>query len=243
MAHVVKPPALLPPEGPTPSVFLAGSIEMGAAEDWQAQSPMPADAAFDQLMARLRAGDPDAAAAVFDRFAKRLIGLARSRLDGRLRRKVDPDDVVQSIYKSFFLHHAQGRVNPDNWESPWSLQTIFTMPRCGRWKGHFLARIRDVNAEVTPAPVTRRRPGTLWQTTRRRRGWPCLPKRSKAFCAGRKCAGPGHRVAELAEHQGGGRQRRAGPAATVRFSGADAGEEATQANARGGCQNARIFGH
>ncbi len=37
MARVVKPPAPLPPEGPTPSVFLAGSIEMGAAEDWQAQ--------------------------------------------------------------------------------------------------------------------------------------------------------------------------------------------------------------
>src|SRR5439155_25959035 len=30
-----KPPAPLPPAGATPSVFLAGSIEMGAAEDWQ----------------------------------------------------------------------------------------------------------------------------------------------------------------------------------------------------------------
>ena len=37
MAHVVKPPAPLSLDGRTPSVFLAGSIEMGAAEDWQAQ--------------------------------------------------------------------------------------------------------------------------------------------------------------------------------------------------------------
>lgn len=37
MARVFKPPALLPLDGPMPSVFLAGSIEMGSAEDWQAQ--------------------------------------------------------------------------------------------------------------------------------------------------------------------------------------------------------------
>ena len=36
MARVVKPPAPLPPDGDAPGVFLAGSIEMGAAEDWQA---------------------------------------------------------------------------------------------------------------------------------------------------------------------------------------------------------------
>jgi hypothetical protein len=37
MARVLKPPAPLPPGGGTPSVFLAGSIEMGQAEDWQTQ--------------------------------------------------------------------------------------------------------------------------------------------------------------------------------------------------------------
>lgn len=37
MAQIVKPPAPLPPEGPPSSVFLAGSIEMGSAEDWQTQ--------------------------------------------------------------------------------------------------------------------------------------------------------------------------------------------------------------
>src|SRR5262245_28107910 len=36
MASILKPPAPLPSENRGPSVFLAGSIEMGAAEDWQA---------------------------------------------------------------------------------------------------------------------------------------------------------------------------------------------------------------
>ncbi|HWG46611.1 MAG TPA: nucleoside 2-deoxyribosyltransferase domain-containing protein [Gemmataceae bacterium] len=37
MARVVKPPAPLPLDEQTPKVFLAGSIEMGLAEDWQTQ--------------------------------------------------------------------------------------------------------------------------------------------------------------------------------------------------------------
>jgi hypothetical protein len=37
MARVLKPPAPILLDGSTPSVFLAGSIEMGAAEDWQAR--------------------------------------------------------------------------------------------------------------------------------------------------------------------------------------------------------------
>ena len=37
MARVLKPPAPLPLKDPTPSVFLAGSIDMGAAENWQVQ--------------------------------------------------------------------------------------------------------------------------------------------------------------------------------------------------------------
>jgi hypothetical protein len=37
MARVIKPPAPLLFDGSRPSVFLAGSIEMGLAENWQAQ--------------------------------------------------------------------------------------------------------------------------------------------------------------------------------------------------------------
>ncbi len=36
MARVIKPPTPLPAGGYLPEVFLAGSIEMGAAEQWQA---------------------------------------------------------------------------------------------------------------------------------------------------------------------------------------------------------------
>ena len=48
------------------------------------------------VLARLRAGDEQAAAEVFGRFAHRLVGLARQRLPDSLRGKEDPEDAVQS---------------------------------------------------------------------------------------------------------------------------------------------------
>jgi RNA polymerase sigma-70 factor (ECF subfamily) len=108
---------------------------------------MTEDRSFAAVMHRLRAGD-EAAAEVFHRFAGRLIALARTHLDGRLRQKVDPEDVLQSVYKSFFLRHAQGQLNPHDWDSLWSLLTVITVRKCGRWRERFQAGRRDVHAEV-----------------------------------------------------------------------------------------------
>src|SRR5437879_3375640 len=55
-----------------------------------------------ELMARWRQGDQEAAEELFRRYAERLLALARSRLSARLARHVDPEDVVQSAFRSFF---------------------------------------------------------------------------------------------------------------------------------------------
>ena len=70
---------------------------------------MPQSESFDDVMGRLRAGDQSAAATeIFQRFARRLIGLARTRLDDRVRSKVDAEDVLQSVFRSFFVRQAVG---------------------------------------------------------------------------------------------------------------------------------------
>jgi RNA polymerase sigma-70 factor (ECF subfamily) len=111
---------------------------------------MPADGSFEDVIARLRAGDSAAATEIFQRFARRLIALARTRLDSRLRQKVDPEDVLQSVYKSFFLRHAQGQFDLESWDSLWSLLTLITVRKCNRWTEHFHTAGRDVRAEVPP---------------------------------------------------------------------------------------------
>jgi RNA polymerase sigma-70 factor (ECF subfamily) len=80
---------------------------------------MPTDDSFADLMGRLRSGDEDAATQVVRRFTHRLIALARSQLDGRVRQKIDPEDVLQSVYQSFFARHAQGQLSFGGWDPAW----------------------------------------------------------------------------------------------------------------------------
>jgi RNA polymerase sigma-70 factor (ECF subfamily) len=114
---------------------------------------MPPDNSFAALEARLQAGDPTAAAEIFLRYAERLIALARGHLDARLRAKVDPEDIQQSVLKSFFNRHARGEFDLQGWDSLWALLTRITLRKCGHQLETYLAQCRDLRREVQPAPA------------------------------------------------------------------------------------------
>jgi DNA-directed RNA polymerase specialized sigma24 family protein len=63
-----------------------------------------ADAESRELFRDYRNGDDAAATAIFDRYVTRLEALARTRLGHSIKRRVDPEDVVQSAFRSFFIH-------------------------------------------------------------------------------------------------------------------------------------------
>ena len=90
---------------------------------------------------------------IFQRFAHRLVGLARTRLTGGLRRKVDPEDVMQSVFKSFFRRHAEGQFDLSGWDSLWALLTVITLRKSGHKAKEYLAACRDVRREVHQAPA------------------------------------------------------------------------------------------
>ena len=56
------------------------------------------------LLARWQDGDRTAADELFGRYTEQLVALARDRLSGMLAARLDPEDVVQSAYRSFFAH-------------------------------------------------------------------------------------------------------------------------------------------
>jgi RNA polymerase sigma factor (sigma-70 family) len=79
------------------------------------------------LIARWRTGDQGAAHELFRRYAERLIGLARSRLSTRLSQRIDPEDVVQSAYRSFFGDARDGRYDAQRGGDLWRLLVTITL--------------------------------------------------------------------------------------------------------------------
>lgn len=112
----------------------------------QPDAPRPAE----ETSGQLDAPTPPAldAGAVFERFSRRLIGLARGHLNARLQYKVEPEDVVQSVYKSFFLRYGEGALAAEGWEGLWGLLTTITLRKCADRARFHRAERRDINREL-----------------------------------------------------------------------------------------------
>jgi RNA polymerase sigma-70 factor (ECF subfamily) len=106
---------------------------------------------FAEFLTRLRDRDAAAACELFQRFARRLIALARGRVGAGLRHKVDPEEVVQSAYKSFFHRYGAGNVQAISWDSLWGLLTLITVRKCAERVAYHRAERRDA-ARERPAP-------------------------------------------------------------------------------------------
>ncbi len=86
---------------------------------------------FVDLNARLGAGDDDASARAFELYAHRLIDLARTRLEDKLRDQVEADELLQSVLHSFFRRVACGKTALADWNSLWTIPVILTLRKGG----------------------------------------------------------------------------------------------------------------
>src|SRR5215831_7432993 len=104
---------------------------------------------FTEFLERLRSQDDAAAQELFVRFAQQLIALAQRHIGAGLRHKVDPEDVVQSAYKSFFFRYSAGNLDFVNWNSLWGLLTLITVRKCASRAAYHRAECRDAAREVS----------------------------------------------------------------------------------------------
>lgn len=118
-----------------------------------------------EMLARLNMGDSAAADAVFERYVERLTRLARARLSPRLAARTDPEDVVLSAWRSFFVGARTGNFSLHRSGDLWRLLVSITMHKLYRQVRRHSAKRRAVGKEdaldVTPEsslPVDRREP-------------------------------------------------------------------------------------
>ena len=111
---------------------------------------MNADVPARELLQRCQAGDGTAAGELYRRYAPRLVRLAEGQLTGRVRRREDADDVIQSVFRTFFRRAADGEYSVQHSGALWNLLTYITRQKLGRVNRRHHAAKRDVNAEVYP---------------------------------------------------------------------------------------------
>jgi RNA polymerase sigma-70 factor (ECF subfamily) len=103
------------------------------------------------LLARCVAGDSLAEAALFERYVVRLTLLARARLSRRLAARVDPEDIVLSAYRSFFLAAREQRFELRHSGDLWRLLVKITLAKVCDEAEHHGAQRRSVSREESHA--------------------------------------------------------------------------------------------
>jgi RNA polymerase sigma factor (sigma-70 family) len=100
------------------------------------------------LLRRWVAGDQNAAQQLFDRYVERLLALARKRISQRLASRVDPEDVVQSVFRTFFGRAKAGQFQISDPDDLCRLLTRITVHKTLRQIAFHKAAKRDANQEA-----------------------------------------------------------------------------------------------
>jgi RNA polymerase sigma-70 factor (ECF subfamily) len=104
-----------------------------------------------------RAGDQQAAQALFDRYADQLLALARRRISQRMASRVDPEDVVQSVFRTFFDRAKKGHFDIEEKDDLVKLLVRITVHKTLRHIEHHKAAKRNVSSEAPQSDLSRER--------------------------------------------------------------------------------------
>src|SRR5215210_3462777 len=103
-----------------------------------------ADASDASLLRRLRDGENDAATELFLRYAGRVRALAAAQTSPDVRRRVDPDDIVQSVFRTFFRRAAAGQYDIPAGDELWKLFLVIGLNKIRAVAAYHKAAKRDV---------------------------------------------------------------------------------------------------
>lgn len=100
------------------------------------------------LLRRLRTGSEDAATEIYVRYADRLLALTRANTSGDLARRFDAEDIVQSVFRTFFRRVNKGDYDVPDGEELWKLFLVMGLNKIRTVGAFHRAAKRDVRADT-----------------------------------------------------------------------------------------------
>jgi len=115
--------------------------------DEPAAAPTPSaqgTASDRSLLRRLQHGQADASTELYLRYAERLHALAAAQTGPDLARRIDPEDIVQSVFRTFFRRASLGHYTIPDGEEIWKLLLVIALNKVRTVGAFHRAAKRDV---------------------------------------------------------------------------------------------------
>lgn len=96
------------------------------------------------LLRRFRGGDSDAATEIYIKYAEKLMHLAENKTGQDLKSRLDPEDMVQSVFRTFFRRVSDGQYDVPEGDELWKLLLVIGLNKIRNQATHHRAFKRDV---------------------------------------------------------------------------------------------------
>lgn len=108
--------------------------------------PTPTDETLTDgsLVRRLRRGNEDAATRLYLKYARRLMTVAREKSSADLKVRVDAEEIVQSVFRTFFRRAADGCYDVPPGDDLWKLLLVIALNKVRKAGEFHRAAKRDV---------------------------------------------------------------------------------------------------
>lgn len=103
------------------------------------------------LLVRFQSGEDDASTALYSRYAERLISLARSSMGDDLSSRFDAEDIIQSVFRTFFRRLSEGQYLVPEGDELWKLLLVIALNKVRMVAEYHRAEKRNV-ASTQPFP-------------------------------------------------------------------------------------------
>lgn len=108
------------------------------------------------LLRRYRSGEQEAATRIYLRYAQRLYGLAMARTNPDLQTRFDPEDIVQSVFRTFFRRARDGHYQVPDGDELWKLFLVIGLNKIRDVAAYHRAEKRSVEKTTELTDDTKR---------------------------------------------------------------------------------------